>query len=134
MAADADDPVAVADQLGDRDAVTDLGAGFGGGVGEQRIEDGASDAHGGVDAVDRDRRALEDDVAEVEADVRHERDAGGADPLEQAPAGEVGHAGGLDGVAGEDVAAGTWPGRRPGRGGPGGPAAWRWGRRRSGSR
>ena len=39
-----------------RDAEAHLGAGLGGGVGEQRIDDGAADAHGGVDAVDR-RRA-----------------------------------------------------------------------------
>ena len=92
------------DELGDAHPEADLGPGLDGGVGQQRVDDRAADADGAVDAVDRDRAALEDEVPEVEPHGRGERDAGGPHPVEQAPALQAGHAGGLDGVAGEDVA------------------------------
>ncbi len=103
-APDADHPAVVPEQLLDGEALAHLGARLGGGVGEQRVDDGAADADGLAGAVDRCGLALEHDGPEVEAHGVEERRAGGPDAVEQAPPRQPGGAGGLDRVAGQDVA------------------------------
>ena len=101
-----DPAVVVAADVGDGDAVADVGAGLGGGVDEDRIEHGAARRVQGVDAVGRlDRDDAPCSVAVGERRAPDRRGAGGDDSVEQAPAVKLEDAAAHQGVGREGVGA-----------------------------
>ena len=103
-APDAGDPAVAPHQLLDPEVLPDLRSGGAGGVDQQAVEEGTAGAVERVDAAVGRESPAQDDVTGVEPHPARRWRAGGAQPVQQAPAVQPRHAGDLDLMRGDRVA------------------------------
>ena len=103
-ATNADDAVAVVDELVDRESLTDLGARGGGSVEQDLVEDTAARRVGDLGAVRGRRHAGQGERPDVECQPTRGRNVRRGQLLEETPAVQVRHPGLMDVVRRERVA------------------------------